>query len=401
MSETFSGAGSLDGQTAEALLARLVADRFVGRCRFIGELEGELSLHDGVVTTALVRDESGMPAVMRLLGLARGDYQLVSLRADEVSLPPSPVGNWPEVADHFRWRCVQLDRLARPLGGSHQLWALRPERCGIIPPHLAPIAALLEGARSVHDVVTLAPLALEECVAGLQVLFSLGALRVPFEQTQGAVNHVVETSPAPSVSRVLSPALEDHRATGTPEGQLPEQQAQDSPPTRPLPTEAAEASSAAVDVEDGGAPAEASSAAVVVEEGAETLPSIRTVGRPLPPPGGEGLPSSGMDSGDAQDAGCQRWSSQGAPPPAVLDDFEEPGEERAEGPYRAATRMNLNLTRSLHRGTKLPHGTPPDGPLDDEDLRALAVVQPGVKRMIAAAGVIAVGVVVGYVLGQL
>lgn len=420
MRETLPDEGSLDGQSAEALLSRLVTERFVGRCRFSGELEGELSLHEGVVTTAQARDETGMPAALRLLGLSRGRYRLEALAAGSPPPEGDPVGSWPEVADRLRGRAMHLERLAQPLGGSHQRWRLRQERAACVPPHFAPLAELLGRARAVRDVVTLAPFGLEECVAGLCVLFSLGALRVPFDASEDEdEDEEGEGVALPQVPALL--AVPDEPAQAEEPGDGPAGTADDGEPTPaalvPVLAAAGDTQEATAheehddtahrgpagdhDVETRDEPNTPRPEGDDVEATADLGGTARGTGRPLPPPGGHALPSSHEDSGDVEEAGCKRWSSQGAPPPTVVEDFDEPAEAVLDAPPAFAPRMILNLTRSVHRGTRDAPSKAPDEALDDEDLRSLAVVPPGMQRALAAAGVIALGTVVGYVLGQL
>ncbi len=400
--------GSLLHVTPDELLGRLVELGYTGRCLFyVGALEGEVGLYEGQIVDARALGDFGPPALFRMLGAVSGSYRL-DRRVTE-SAPPQSFAPWPDLVQQHRAHRAKLARAAEAVGGLEQVWSVRPlvlkRHLDDLPDQINPLLRRVDGRRTVAQVITEAPLEERLTVRALARLLSLGVLALPdvVADESGPVKSPLSSSLAPEASDepsepmpVIGSDLPVRRQWFDDARHLEEEreQVRKAVMDGSLPPLAAEAQRP-----EGEPPAD------------ELLPPSDPDGEPvMDPPGDTARDGSLAGAGprplprapdvveaaaqDGQPGGVSltTWSSQGEPPPLFV------GEEITSDDHR------VEIDRWLGQESSFFSTSPTE--MDDVELVREPPPPPLPKepsarvKLLAAAALLVVGALVGYLVGQ-
>jgi TolA-binding protein len=175
--------GSLAQTPLSELLAGFAHAKVSGRLHVSTSVgEADVNLFDGAVVEARFGPAQGETALLRLLSFTEGRFRLESHGA-----PPGGVtsGELADILDKASAHRAEVEKHAANLGGLSEVFSLDltvfSRRTHDVPPEIGPVLRLLDGRRSVLDILAMTELPDVTVLRVLRKLRGMGLLRTATE----------------------------------------------------------------------------------------------------------------------------------------------------------------------------------------------------------------------------
>ena len=199
-------------------------------------LAGVVHLSDGIVLEAKLGSAVGEPALWRML---LPDKPRITMEAGKPRATSGAVlGNTDALLQRFDERLAVLERYAEKVGGFERVWAIRFDALAAVleelPDAINPVLRLLDGKRSVRQVVAECPLDDMLALRILGKMLSVGILVLPDSEVAKVVAaHVIDVDEGLEAALAASLAEIDDEDAHEP---IPLTAARVAPSTSPAPS---------------------------------------------------------------------------------------------------------------------------------------------------------------------
>ena len=266
--------GSIERFPLATVLSGLSAEGFCGRVELhLNGRDGRVELRKDHLLSAQLGAATGVMALAHALAEPRGDFSAVSTKSSATT----SLGSVADVLAQAEQKAKKVAHYAERVGGMHQVWAVRLRALAAIlptlPPSVQPVLRLLDGRRTVEQLLATSPLDDILLLRILARLLSKGVLILPDAALdESGLDQAADIAPA---------------STGPDTADL----------DRPAP------------------PAATPITAAEPEPEAEPCPPVAPP-RPLPEPQEPSAPT--LKSGPLSDVGLKAWTTADADQPAAF-----------------------------------------------------------------------------------
>jgi tetratricopeptide (TPR) repeat protein len=203
--------GTLSDQPLADVLASHAQSRSSGRLLVNTSAGvGELRLWDGAVAEARFGPAQGETALLRLIAFRQGQW---TFDAAAPSISGVAAGELQSILDRAQAHQKELDRHAEKLGGLGQRFELDlaqlSRRMQDVPQEIGPVLSLVDGRRTIQDVVAASDLPDATVLRVLRKLKTMGLLRSAEEAEEARRAALAASTPPPQAPRTFEEMLLD------------------------------------------------------------------------------------------------------------------------------------------------------------------------------------------------